>query len=315
MSGPISLLFPETRSVAAVIDLARRTEASGLDGMFLGSAFGFDPIMALAAAGAATTSVQVGVAVVPTWPRHPVVMAQQAATAAQMTGGRFRLGLGPSHAPVMAMYGIDDSRPLGHLSEYLTIVRSLLRDGRVKHRGERFRVNAFLDVADAPAPEVLLSALRPGLSRLAGQVSDGVLPWLTPAAYLAEVVVPAVAEGAATADRPAPPVLAELPAVLADDREQVRAVANSELAIYPMMPNYRAMWAEAGIDLPEQGWSDAMIDASIVWGDAGEIARRIGGLFAAGASEVVVSPFGVGYDPAGSRDRLIDVLRDIRRNP
>lgn len=312
MSGPISLVFPETRSVAAVIELARRTEASGLDGMFLGSAFGFDPIMALAAAGAATTTVQVGVAVVPTWPRHPVVMAQQAATASQMAGGRFRLGLGPSHGPVMAMYGIDDSHPLGHLEEYLTIVRALLRDGRVKHRGERFRVSAFIDVADAPAPEVMLSVLRPAMSRLAGKVADGVLPWLTPAAYLADVVMPAVADGAAAADRTAPPVLAELPAVLADDRDAVRAVAERELGIYPMMPNYRAMWMAAGIDVPEQGWSDEMIDASIVWGDAGQIERRIAELFDAGSAEIVLSPFGTVHDTDASQQQLIDVISTIR---
>jgi alkanesulfonate monooxygenase SsuD/methylene tetrahydromethanopterin reductase-like flavin-dependent oxidoreductase (luciferase family) len=180
--GPISLLFPETRSVTAVRELAVRTEAQGFRGMELGAAFGFDPIMALAAAGPATTELLLGVAVVPTWPRHPVVMAQQAATASALTGGRFRLGVGPSHEPVMGMYGIDASRPLGHLEDYLTIVQGLLHQGNVRHKGERYRVTAFLDVADAPPPPVRLAVLRPRMCRLAGRLADGALPWLTPAA-------------------------------------------------------------------------------------------------------------------------------------
>ena len=107
---------------------------------WLGAAFGFDPVMALALAGDATTSIQLGAAVLPTWPRHPIVAAQQAATASSATGGRFRLGLGPSHAPVMAMYGIAFDRPISHLREYLEIVRALLADGQVTHQGERYQV-------------------------------------------------------------------------------------------------------------------------------------------------------------------------------
>ncbi len=314
MPGPISLLFPETRSVTAVRELAVRTEAQGFRGMELGAAFGFDPIMALAAAGPATSELLLGVAVVPTWPRHPVVMAQQAATASALTGGRFRLGVGPSHEPVMGMYGIDASRPLGHLEDYLTIVQGLLHQGNVRHKGERYRVTAFLDVADAPPPPVRLAVLRPRMCRLAGRLADGALPWLTPAAYVADVVVPGVAAGAAEAGRPAPPVLAELPCALATSRDEVRAMAATDLAIYPMMPNYRAMWQAAGIEPPEQGWSDEMIDASILWGDEDRLAAGIDELLAAGAAEVVLSPFGVGDDPTASQARLINVLADVNRS-
>ena len=125
----ISLLFPETRSISAVRALAAQTENAGFHGMWLGSAFGFDPIMALALAGGATSTIQLGVAVVPTWPRHPLVMAQQGATASAACQGRFRLGVGPSHAPVMQMYGIDFDRPISHTREYLTVLRTLLADG------------------------------------------------------------------------------------------------------------------------------------------------------------------------------------------
>lgn len=308
----LSLLFPETRSLGAVRELAARSEEQGFTGLWLGSAFGFDPIMALALAGASTTTIELGVAVVPTWPRHPVVMAQQAATASAATSGRFRLGVGPSHAPVMRMYGLDFDRPISHLREYLDIVRSLLREGQVAHKGDRFRATAFLDVADAPAPPVLLGVLRAQMARLAGGHADGALCWLGPADHLRKVVAPNLAAGAAAAGRPTPPLIAELPCALTSDRDAVHAMAARELAIYPQMPFYRAVWEEAGITVGE-GWSDEMVDASIVHGDEQTIADRLRGLFEAGADEVVLSPFGVGDDPARSQQDCIDVLSDLVR--
>lgn len=113
----VSVLFPETRSVKHVISLAQRSEALGFHAMHLGGAFGIDPVMALALAGPHTERIILGTAVIPSWPRHPVVAAQQAATANAACNGRFRFGIGPSHPPVMAMYGIDDARPVGHIRE------------------------------------------------------------------------------------------------------------------------------------------------------------------------------------------------------
>jgi 5,10-methylenetetrahydromethanopterin reductase len=309
----LSLLFPETRSLAAVRELAVRSEEQGFAGLWLGSAFGFDPIMALALAGPATSTIQLGVAVVPTWPRHPVVMAQQAATASAASAGRFRLGVGPSHAPVMRMYGLEFDRPISHLREHLDIVRTLLAEGSVAHKGDRYRVTAFLDVADAPTPPVLLGVLREQMARLAGGHADGALCWLGPADYLHKVVVPNLVAGAEAAGRTAPPLIAELPCALTTDREAVHAMAASDLAIYPQMPFYRAVFEAAGITVGE-GWNDEMVDASIVYGDEQAIADRIQDLFAAGADEVVLSPFGVGDDPARSQQDCINVLSDLARD-
>lgn len=315
----LSLLYPETRSLDAVRDLAVATEAQGFHGLWLGSAFGFDPIMALALAGPATERISLGVAVIPTWPRHPVVAAQQAATANAACGGRFRLGVGPSHGPVMGMYGIDADRPVSHSREYLDVVRTLLATGTVAHKGDHFRVQVFLDVEGAgigsaeTAPPVLLAVLREQMARVAGGHADGALCWLTPAPYLAEVVAPALRQGADDAGRPTPPLVAELPCVLTTDREQVHAMAAADLAVYPLMPYYRNMLEAAGVTLDGQGWSDAALDAAIVWGDATRIGERVAELFAAGADEVVLSPFGVGPNPAASQADCVDVLADLAR--
>src|SRR5262249_50375680 len=155
------VLFPETRSIRHVIALAERSEALGFHAMHLGAAFGIDPVTAVALAGAHTERIVLGTAVVPSWPRHPVVMAQQAATANAACKGRFRLGIGPSHPPVMAMYGIEYDRPVGHTREYLTIVRGLLADGKIDFTGDHYRVHAFLDVESGGAPPVMVSALHP----------------------------------------------------------------------------------------------------------------------------------------------------------
>jgi F420-dependent oxidoreductase-like protein len=309
----LSLLFPETRSIDAVRDLAVRTEEQGFTGMWLGSAFGFDPIMALALAGPATSRIQLGVAVVPTWPRHPIVMAQQAATASAATGGRFRLGVGASHEPVMGMYGIPFDRPLSHLREYLDVVRQLLAEGQVAHAGERFQVTGFLDVADAEPPPVLLGVLREQMARLAGAHADGALCWLGPASYVHEVVAPNLAAGARAAGRPTPPLVAELPCALGTDREALHAMAATELGIYPQMPFYRNLFKAAGVPLDKGRWTDEMLDAAVVHGDEDELATRIQALFDAGADEVALSPFGVGADPAASQADCIRVLSDIAK--
>ena len=163
-----------------------RTEAHGFHGMWLGSAFGFDPVMALALAGAATSRVALGVAVIPSWPRHPVVAAQQAATANAACGGRFRLGLGPSHVPVMGMYGID-ARP------------ACAAQPRVPRRGPLAAARPGASIIGATGSgcrrsstsrgrhrighhcPVLLGVLREQMARVAGGHADGALCWLAPA--------------------------------------------------------------------------------------------------------------------------------------
>lgn len=309
----LSLLFPETRDLRVVCDLAVRTEAQGFHGMWLGSAFGFDPVMALALAGSATSSLELGVAVQPTWPRHPLVTAQQAATASAATGGRFRLGLGASHEPVIGMYGIAFDRPISHLREYLAVVRTLLADGQVAHHGERYQVNGFLDVADAPRPPVLLGVLREQMARLAGAAADGALCWLGPAPYLHDVVLPNLRAGAASAERPVPPLVAELPCALTTDREALHRMAATDLGIYPQMPFYRAVFKAAGVRLDKDRWTDEMLDASVVHGDEDQLAAGVQALFDAGADEVVLSPFGVGDDPVRSQLDCISVLGDIAK--
>ena len=287
-----------------------RTEEQGFYGMWLGSAFGFDPFIAMALAGQATTTIQLGIAVVPTWPRHPIVMAQQAASASAACGGRFRLGIGPSHAPVMGMYGIDFDRPISHLREYLgDRARRCSPTARVAHEGERYRVNAF--------PRRGRRARAAGDARRPARAGRRAWPVVTPTARSAgsarrstwrrsspRTSPPARPRPSA----PTPPLIAELPCALSTDRDAVHAMAARDLAVYPHMPFYRAIFEAAGIEMTGREWNDEMIDASVLYGDEDGLAAKIQAFFDAGADEVVLSPFGVGDDPASSQAECIRVL-------
>jgi alkanesulfonate monooxygenase SsuD/methylene tetrahydromethanopterin reductase-like flavin-dependent oxidoreductase (luciferase family) len=160
---------------------------------------------------------------------------------------------------------------------------------------------------------VLLGVLREQMARLAGSHADGALCWLAPAEYLHKVVAPNLESGAEAAGREKPPLIAELPCTLSSDMDAVREMAARDLGIYPHVPFYRAMFEAAGVPLGGKGWSDEMLNASVVLGDEDGIATKIAALFEAGADEVALSPFGVGPDPDASRDDCIRVLSDIAK--
>ena len=181
-----------------------------------------------------------------------------------------------SHKPVMRMYGIDFDRPISHLREYLDdrAARCSTTAGS-PHAGERYQVNGFLDVADAPPRPVLLGVLREQSARLAGSHADGALCWLCPAAYLHEVIAPNIAAGAAAADRPAPPLIAELPCALTSDRDAVHAMAAQRSRGLPARcrSTGRSSRPPASTSTDAE-WSDEMIDASVLYGDEDGLGRE-----------------------------------------
>jgi alkanesulfonate monooxygenase SsuD/methylene tetrahydromethanopterin reductase-like flavin-dependent oxidoreductase (luciferase family) len=218
----------------------------------------------------------------------------------------------------MGMYGIAYDRPVGHLREWVTIVRTLLHDGKVAHDGDHYRVRAFLDVETPAPPPVMLGVLHPQLARLAGAISDGALSWLMPPEWLHDVVVENVRVGADDADRAAPPVVAELPCYVSTDRAAVLEAARRDLAVYPLMPAYADVLAAAlgqdASDVTAAGWTDACTDAVVIWGDRDTVRARVVDYLGAGADEVVLSPYGCGDDPDANLDEALEVLGDIARS-
>ncbi|GIW11954.1 MAG: LLM class F420-dependent oxidoreductase [Dehalococcoidia bacterium] len=262
-----------------------------------------DSLTLFAAAAVRTTTLRLGTAVAQTWTRHPLLLALQAATVAALAPGRFRLGIGPSHAPQMEpTWGIRYERPLAHLRDYLAVVRPALQTGRVDVENARYRVHAVLpQVAGVP---VLISALREKSFRLAGEASDGAITWVCPLEYVRTVALPALRAGAEAAGRPVPPLVFHVPVCVSEDAAAVRAAVRRQLALYPRLPNYAAMFRVAGLPPAGEEWTDAMIAAVVFSGNEQTVADRLQALASVGISEAIVHPLSTPDDPERSLERV-----------
>ena len=161
-----------------------------------------DSITAFAATAGLTERIKLGTSIVPTYPRHPLVMVQQAQIVATLAPGRFRLGVGPSHRPTIEAMGIEFNAPLGHLREYLQILKAILQQGRVDFDGEHY--TAHDGIPEPLDVEIMGSALRKGSFELCGAESDGAISWICPFDYLRDVALPAMQAGS-TAGRTGDP--------------------------------------------------------------------------------------------------------------
>ena len=194
-------------SLDELIARIQQAEADGFDSFWVPhiSARGYDALTVLALAGTQTSRIELGVGVVPTYPRHPMALAQQALTTATAAGGRFLLGIGPSHRPgIEESFGLSYDRPAQHTREYLSVLRPLIDRGRVQFSGDFYNVNAELDVLDRPNCPVLISALAPRMLRLAGQQADGTITWMAGPRAIRDHVRPRIIAAAESAGRPEP---------------------------------------------------------------------------------------------------------------
>src|SRR3954466_9853500 len=269
-----------------------------------------DPVTAYAAAGAATNRIGLGTAVTPTYPRHPITLAAQAIAINDLAPGRLRLCVGPSHKPVIeGSYGLPMGKPLAHLREYVTILRTLLWEGAVDFSGDYFTVKTALP-AGVPAPKVPvpISALRPNAFRLAGEIADGAVSWVTPIDYLAQIALPAMQAGADAAGRPRPPLIAHVPVMVSTDREAARAAFRAQFPYYSKLPFYAAMFAEAGYPVTAAGeMSDELVEVLAVSGSPEDIRDRLEAIRARGIDELLISHVVV-TDEASELATLSEIL-------
>jgi 5,10-methylenetetrahydromethanopterin reductase len=275
-----------------IVDEVVRAEADGF-----GSAWGVhfsrsvDALDVLAVAGARTSRIDLGVGVVPTYPRHPLALAQQAATVQAFCGGRLTLGVGVSHRPVIEdLHGLPFARPAAHMRDYLSVLVPLLREGSVHHKGDFYQVDGgFVVPGTSPVP-VLVGALSPLMVEVAGELADGVVTWLAGPRSLGEHIVPRL--HAAARGRPAPRVVAALPVAVCTDAGQARAAADYMFGRYAGLDNYRRQLEREGAPSPgglAVTGTEAGIETQL---------RRLAGL---GVTEFWPIIFPVGADPAASR--------------
>ena len=161
-----------------------------------------------------TSRIELGTAVVPTYTRHPIAMAQQALTTQAASKGRFTLGIGVSHKWLIEdKYGIPHARHIRHMREYLAVLKPLLAGQPVTHAGEEYRVEITLSVEEATPVLVVLAALGPKMLDVAGRESAGTFTWMAGQAAIRDHIVPRITTAATAAGRPAPRVIAGLPLV------------------------------------------------------------------------------------------------------
>jgi F420-dependent oxidoreductase-like protein len=280
---------------------AREAAEAGFVSGWFSNIFGLDAITACAVAGREVPGIDVGTFVVPTFPRHPVALAQQAASTADACSGRFVLGIGLSHQVVIeGVLGLSFDKPARHLREYLEVLVPLLREGRVDHRGDVYTVRATLErPGDAPAElPVIVAALGPVMLGLAGRLADGTATWMTGVRTVAEHVAPRITAAADEAGRPAPRVVVGLPVCVTDDVDAARERAARNFAVYGTLPSYRAMLDREGAEGPA--------DVAIV-GDEEQVAAGIRSVFEAGGTEFNASVFG----SSAERERTSALLRSL----
>jgi len=298
-------------NAAATLAAIVRAEEQGLPAVW-STVGGTNPdaVSLFAAAAAQTSAIGLGTAIVPTYPRHPVMLASQALVIEALAPGRLRLGIGPSHRPVIeGVFGIKMVKPLDHLREYLAVLRGLLWEGSADVQGDYFTVKASLPAGvEPPKTPIPISALRAGAFRLAGEIADGAISWVCPIPYLVNTAKPAMVEGAKAAGRPTPPLIGHVPVAIGTDREAVRAAARPQLANYGRLPFYAGMFKDAGFPVGDGGvMTDALLDEIVVSGSPDEVAARLHQIQDAGVDELLVMRVPVA-DEAAEESALIELL-------
>lgn len=293
-------------TVDQLVRQAERAEADGFSSLWYTSATLGDPLVGMVLAARATTRIEVGTAVLQTYACHPALTAMRglSAVAAIGTPGRFTLGVGPSHEPmVQGMLGIPYRTPGRHTEEYVQVLAALLRGEQVGFAGEEFTVHMGpLPLPDGEPVPVLVSALGPRLLRVAGQYAAGTIPWMANARALETHVVPRVRRAAEAAGHGEPRIAAGLPVAVHDDVDEARGVAASVFGVYGVLPNYQRILERGGVGGPAE--------AAIV-GPEEQVARQVEQLFDAGATDVWLAPFPVGEDRSASRARTRALLREL----
>jgi 5,10-methylenetetrahydromethanopterin reductase len=237
--------------VDTIVEEVRGIEAAGLHTVWIGQLYDHDALTLAAVLGREARSIGIGTWVVPTYPRHPAMLAQQALSVQDAIGGRLTLGIGLSHKVVVEKrLGLDYSRPIRHMREYLEVLRPLLHGEAVRHEGEEFRVRWQVELPHAPPPPLLVAALGPQMLRLTGRLADGVTLWLGGPRYLGEFALPTLRESASAAGRPAPRIACGLPIVVHDDVGAGRDAISTALDQIAALPSYRAVLEREGVSSP-----------------------------------------------------------------
>lgn len=291
-------------TIGEVIDEAHHAADMGLHSFWVSQIFGPDSLTVLAVLGREVPGIELGTAVVPTYPRHPMMLAQQALTVEAAIGNgvtsRLCLGIGLSHQIVVeAMWGLSYAKPVRHLREYLSVLMPLLEGRPVNHQGDDYRVQGGVSVAGSTRPSVVVAALGSQMLRVTGQLADGTSTWCVGPKTLADHIIPTIRQAAADAGRPEPRIVATLPVCVTDDVDKARELAARVFAVYTGLPSYRAMMDKEGVADPS---------GLAIVGSEAEVRDQIAELASIGVTDFSAAVFTADPD---ERNRTNAVLREL----
>ena len=297
----IGVMFDTEKPFDDVMGQVASLADAGIETAWCSQIFALDALTTIAAASREVPGIHFGTAVVPTYPRHPVMLAAQALTVQAASGGRFTLGIGLSHQMVIEnVFGMSFDKPARHMREYLEILMPALEGEQVTFVGETMKASTFgpLQVA-APAPDVLVAALGTVMLNIAGRLATGTITWMTGPATIEDHIGPTIRAAAAEAGRPLPQIGVGLPVCVTNDSAAARAKAAETFAVYGHLPSYRAMLDREGAAGPA--------DVAIV-GSADEVAAQVRRLSDIGATDFCGAPFGTADEIRASVDTLAGLV-------
>jgi alkanesulfonate monooxygenase SsuD/methylene tetrahydromethanopterin reductase-like flavin-dependent oxidoreductase (luciferase family) len=264
------------------IEQAEQAEREGFTSLWYPGAVSGDPLVQMALAGRATSTLELGTSVLQTYPCHPTLQASRILSVAAAVGRPVTLGIGPSHQGAVEALGYSYDHVGMDTEEYVRTLAPLLAD---------------------KAP-LLLAALAPRLLRVAGELADGTITWMANATAVASHVQPRIARAAQAAGRRPPRIVVGLPVAVHDDETEARAAAAEQWAIYGTLPNYQRILAHGGVASPAE---------AVITGDEASVERQISEIFEAGATDFWAAPFPVGDDRSASRARTRALLAGLAR--
>lgn len=298
----VGLQLNGPQTIDQVISEVRDTADLGLAGAWVAQVMSWDALTILAVAGQTVPDIELGTAIVPTYPHHPLALASQTLTAQAATGNRLTLGIGTSHKQLVeSTFGLPFDRPAVHTREYLTALRPLLRGEQVDLHGEFHHATGQVTVPGAHPPPVLLAALGPAMLRLAGELADGTIATWTGPRTLAAHITPRITAAAQAAGRGTPRIVVSLPVAVTSDAVAARAWVAERFGMAADLPSYRAM-----LDLEQVKGAEEVVVA----GDEDTVAGHLRRLQDAGATEFIAVPFG----PPKQVTRTLRLLADLSRD-
>lgn len=289
-------------SLASLVDEVAGYEELGFASYWMQQASTFHALTMMGVIGHSTSKIELGIATIPTYPRHPGALLHQAWTVNVLAGGRLVLGIGPTAEPEYEELALSYDNSIRYIRDYLSTVDDSGESADAELEDDETNAGVELDFPEPDPYKVVVSALTPAMRRAAGQVADGVVTWMVSQKTIRNHTVPEIVKAVEDADRDAPRIAVGLPVCVHDDKEQATARANEAYAIYGQLPTYRRQLDAQGVENPG--------DIAVV-GNEGEVEAQLETFFDAGATEIVASIFPAGDDSRESFRRSTECLRNL----